>query len=597
MASVDQEGGRGVAAGLSRRRASRRRSSPRSPPARARTRIGTPRTRAIPRIRWLPSTIENAYGPHVHDPRTGEILESDIRIYHNVLKLVRDWYFVQASPNDPRAQSLPLPDDLIGELVAYVTSHEVGHTLGFRHNMKASSAYTVEQLRDPEFTKQVSASRRRSWTTAGSTTSPSPATAPGSSRSSALTTTSPSSGATRSFPKPETYEQEKKELDKIVARQLDDPKLRFGDPNPAQDPSQQTEDLGSDSIRATELGLKNIDRVAGFLVKATAKAGENYDLLRGLYSELIGQRNRELGHVANVVGGSVRNNIWFPEGKKVYSAVTADQQKKAVQFLNEHAFQTPKALVDPDILDRLESHGSAERILAGQRSLLRMLLSASRLNRMSELATRTPDGAYRPTDLMTDLHAGIWGELSKTPIDIDLYRRNLQRAYVDLLAAPLDNPSAESDLPALSRTELTQVLKELKTVIDSKAETSAITRAHLEDIKTRIEQALDAIPPSPGQRPTLGQPVRRARKTPDRVIAAVSSWALHTVRRRDLTHCGLRLQHRQKQDQPRAPHARGRGCRSPDSFRICIGVRLPDHDAKQDADGDDCCEVEKVGYG
>jgi hypothetical protein len=110
---------------------------------------------------------------------------------------------------------------------------------------------------------------------------------------------------------------------------------------------------------------------------------------------------------------------------------------------------------------------------------------------------------------MTDLHAGIWGELSKTPVETDLYRRNLQRAYVDLLAAPLDNPSAESDLPALARTELTQVLKEVKTVIDSKAETGAITRAHLEDIKTRIEQALDAIPPSPSQRPTLGQPVRR----------------------------------------------------------------------------------------
>jgi hypothetical protein len=138
-----------------------------------------------------------------------------------------------------------------------------------------------------------------------------------------------------------------------------------------------------------------------------------------------------------------------------------------------------------------------------------MLLSASRLNRMSELATRTPDGAYRPTDLMTDLHAGIWGELSKAPVETDLYRRNLQRACVDLLAAPLDNPSAESDLPALARTELTQVLKEVKSLIDSKAETSAITRAHLEDIRTRIEQALDAIPPSPGQRPTPGQPVRR----------------------------------------------------------------------------------------
>ncbi len=132
----------------------------------------------------------------------------------------------------------------------------------------------------------------------------------------------------KEFPDAKTYEQEKKELDKIAGRQLDDPKVRFGDPNPAEDPSQQTEDLGSDSIRATELGLKNIDRVAGFLVKATAKAGENYDLLREIYGQMIGQRNRELGHVANVVGGLIRNNLWYPDGKKVFSAVTGYSSRK-----------------------------------------------------------------------------------------------------------------------------------------------------------------------------------------------------------------------------------------------------------------------------
>ena len=459
-------------------------------------------------IRWLPSTIENAYGPHVHDPRTGEILESDIRVYHNILKLVRDWYFVQASPNDPRAQSLPLPDDLLGELVAYVTTHEVGHTLGFRHNMKASSSYTVEQLRDPQFTKSfgVEASimdygRFNYVAQPGDGARLIPIIGPYDEFA--------VEWGYKEFPDAKTYDQEKKELDKIVARQLDDPKVRFGDPNPAEDPSQQTEDLGSDPIRATELGLKNIDRVAGFLVKATAKAGENYDLLREIYGQMIGQRNRELGHVANVVGGLIRNNLWYPDGKKVFTAVTSEQQKKAVQFLNEHAFQTPKSLIDPDILDRLESHGSADRILAGQRSLLRMLLNATRLNRMSEVAARTSEGAYRTTDLISDLHDGIWGELSKTPVEIDLYRRNLQRAYVDLLAATLDSPGSDSDLPALARAELARVLKEVKTVQDSKTETSAIARVHLEDIKNRVEQALDAIPSSPSQRPAVGLPLRR----------------------------------------------------------------------------------------
>ena len=377
-------------------------------------------------IRWLPSTIENAYGPHVHDPRTGEILESDIRMYHNIMRLVRDWYFVQASPNDPKAQMLPLSDDLMGELVAMVTSHEVGHTLGFRHNMKASSTYTVEQLRDPVFTKKygVEASimdygRFNYVAQPGDGARLIPILGPYDDFA--------VEWGYREFPDAKTYEQEKKELEKITARQLEDPKLRFGDPNPREDPSQQTEDLGSDPIRATELGLKNIDRVAGYLVKATAKSGENYDLLRTIYQELLNQRNRELGHVANVVGGSVHTNFWYPDGKKVFAPVPVEQQKKAVQFLNEHAFRIPPALIAPDILDRLESHGSAQRILASQRSLLGVILNETRLDRMSELAARTPSSAYSPADLVKDLHAEIWSELKALPNEIDLYRRNLQR--------------------------------------------------------------------------------------------------------------------------------------------------------------------------
>ncbi len=460
-------------------------------------------------IRWLPSTIENARGPHVHDPRTGEILESDILIYHNILKLVRDWYFVQTSPNDPRAQSLPLPDDLLGELLAMVTSHEVGHTLGFRHNMKASSAYSVAQLRDPVFTKKygVEASimdygRFNYVAQPGDGARLIPIIGPYDEFA--------VEWGYKEFPDAKTYEQQKKELDKIVARQLEDPRLRFGDPNASEDPSQQTEDLGSDAIGATELGLKNIDRVAGYLVKATAKDGENYDLLRAVYGELINQRNRELGHVANVVGGMVQNNLWFPHGKKVYSAVTPDQQKKAVQFLNQHAFQTPRSLIEPDIVDRLESHGSADRILMGQQSLLRMILNQRRLNRMSELAARTPESAYRPTDLMSDLHEGIWGELAKpAAVEIDLYRRNLQRAYVDLLAATLDNPSTDSDLPALARAELERVLKETSARLSAVTDSSSIAQVHLKDIKTRVEHALDPIPSMPSQRPTPGVILRR----------------------------------------------------------------------------------------
>src|SRR5205814_689854 len=148
------------------------------------------------------------------------------------------------------------------------------------------------------------------------------------------------------------------------------------------------------------------------------------------------------------------------------SVVPLEQQKKAVQFLNEHAFWTPRSLIEPDILDRLESHGSAVRILAAQRALLRTLLSQSRLDRMTELAGRAPEGAYRPADLIHDLHAGIWSELAKAPVEIDLYRRNLQRAYVDLLGANLDTPPGDSDWPALARAEQERIAKEIKGILD-----------------------------------------------------------------------------------------------------------------------------------
>ncbi|HWE37309.1 MAG TPA: zinc-dependent metalloprotease [Isosphaeraceae bacterium] len=450
-------------------------------------------------IRWLPAKVENAMGPHVHDPRTGEILESDILMYHNVLKLIRDWYFVQASPNDPKAQTLPLSDELIGEILAYVVSHEVGHTLGFPHNMKASSSYTVEQLRDPKFTKEngVEASimdygRFNYVAQPGDGARLIPIIGP-------YDKFAVEWGYKR-FPKAKTYEDEKKELDAIVARQLKDPTLRFGDPNPIEDPSQQTEDLGSDPLAATTLGLKNLDRVAGYLVKATAKKGEDYEQLRNMYSQLVSQRNRELGHVANMVGGFVRNNIWYGDGDRVYEPVAADRQRAAVKFLAENAFQTPKALVEPDILERLESHGAADRILNGQRQLLRMLLIDPRLQRMAEFANRDRKNAYLPVEMLSDLHDGIFSELKADSVEIDLYRRNLQRAFVEILIGHVEPSRSPSELSSLARGELLRIRDELSDkLIDRVKDTT--TRYHLLDLKARIVQALEPHPSAPSSGP------------------------------------------------------------------------------------------------
>ena len=460
-------------------------------------------------IQWLPSTIENAMGPHVHDPRTGEILEADILVYHNILKLTRDWYFVQVSPMDPRAQKLPLPDDLMGELLSYVITHEVGHALGFPHNMKASSTYTVEQLRDPVFTKKngteasVMDYGRYNYVS------------------------QPGDGATL-VPKVGPYDffavewgyrqfngapaplQQKPLLDKIASRQVSDPLLRFGDPNPAVDPTQQTEDLGSDPVKATELGLKNIARIAAFLVNATCKEGENYDLLSNMYTQLLRQRDRELGHVANVVGGVVMNNLWYGQRDHVYDPIPADQQRYAVTFLLENGFKVPDHLVAPDILQRIEPAGVADRILSSQRSLISSLLDENRCKRMMEFANRDPENAYSPAALVTDLHQGIFRELNAPQPDISLYRRNLQRAFVELLGAFASSTSTSSDMPAIARMRLK--LLETDAIQASTRSKNTTVQAHLADLAARIERIFEpkakagesaptALPTFPRRRP------------------------------------------------------------------------------------------------
>ncbi|MCA9321681.1 MAG: zinc-dependent metalloprotease [Planctomycetes bacterium] len=436
-------------------------------------------------IRWMPSTVENAMGPHVHDPRSGEILEADIIMYHNVLKLVRDWYFVQASPNDPRAQALPLPDDLVGELLAYVVAHEVGHSLGFPHNMKASSAYTCAQLRDPDFTAKYGTE----------------ASIMDYGRFNYVA--QPGDGA-RLIPMIGPYDDfavrwgyasyqnadaESSGLASLVALQKTDRMLRFGGPNPGEDPSQQTEDLGSDAIEATTLGLKNLDRVAARLVEACCREGKNYDLLRNMYDQLISQRNRELGHVANVVGGFVRTNLWYGDSDRVFESVTRDQQERAVAFLNEHGFRVPESLTDPAITLRLEADGAADRILAAQKRLLSAMISDDRVKRMAEHAERFPEEAYLPAEMLEDLRREIWSEIETTPIVVSLYRRNLQRAFVDHLAGFVKQENATTDLPALSRSELVQLAGLLRNV--SQEAKDRTTAAHLDYLAAKIREILD----------------------------------------------------------------------------------------------------------
>ena len=314
-------------------------------------------------IRWLPSTTENASGPHISDPRTGEILNADIQFYHNVMVLARDWYFTQVGPLDPRAQKLPLPDDLMGRLLEYVVCHEVGHTLGFQHNMKASSEYPFEKIRDPKWvhdmghTPSIMDYSRFNYVAQPEDHIAVEDLVPRIGPYDVWATKwgyTPIPGAT-------TSDEEKPTLNKWSKEQDNTPWLRFSTANAANsDPGDETEAVGdADAVKATALGVKNLQRVTKMLMSATAwKDGETYDDLSEMYGRVISQWQTEMTHVTQIVGGFNSQEKAVGQEGRIFSLVGKEHQAEAVKFLVDNAFATPMWMVDEEILRRIEAVGS-----------------------------------------------------------------------------------------------------------------------------------------------------------------------------------------------------------------------------------------------
>jgi hypothetical protein len=441
----------------------------------------------ISSISWLPSRTENAFGPHVHDPRTGEILDADIKFYHNLMNLLRDWYFVQVAPLDDRAKKLPLPDDLMGELLRYVSAHEVGHSLGLPHNMKASSSYTVEQLRDARFTARngneasiMDYGRFNYVAQPGDKARLIPLIGPYDKFS--------IEWGYKPIPKAKSPDDELKALDEIARRQTDDPTLRFGRGS-RFDPTAQTEDMGSDPVAATRNGLLNIDRTVDMLIPATAWEGKDYKHLKELYGRLIGQRDRELMHVANVIGGVEQTSKHVGQPGAVYAPLPRARGEEAMAFLHKHAFTTPRQLLKPEILTLIEPSGNVDRVMRGQSRILRSLLNEDRANRMIDQEAMGVS-VYPLHAMATNLRTGLFGEFTKETIAVDAYRRALQRLFVEELGKKIkgDKPSA-GDMRAIGRGELVALSATLKDALQNDLTTTV--RYHIEDLLAEIEKAFE----------------------------------------------------------------------------------------------------------
>jgi Met-zincin/Domain of unknown function (DUF5117)/Domain of unknown function (DUF5118) len=457
-------------------------------------------------IRWAANKVANAMGPHVSDPRTGEILSAHIIVWHDVLKLNEMWYFVQAGPLDPRARKLPLPEPLMGDLLRYVVAHEVGHTLGLRHNHKGSSSYTVAQLRSKAFTEKngdeasiMDYGRMNYVAQPGDNARLIPKLGPYDSFAIEWGYT-PIPGA-------HSPEGEKPALDRMAARQVHNPMLRFGgeDSAAASDPTVQTEDLSSDPIQATTYGLANIARVARMLIPATTKLGEDYSLLNEAYDALLNQRRMELTHVAKLVGGVVETRYNAGRGADVFRPVPREKQAQAVRYLVANALTVPKELIRPGILNRVEPSGVTDRILGAQRAVISSLLSETRVKRMIDHQALATGAVYTVEELVTDLQKGVWNELTSPRPVVDLYRRNLQRAYLQIWKGRLVGEGAsQTDLRPIGRGALRDLGKEIDRTLPRTKD--RLTSLHLQECRKEIDRILNPLG-EPASGPATAPPV------------------------------------------------------------------------------------------
>lgn len=443
-------------------------------------------------IRWVPSSTENAMGPHVADPRSGETISAHIIVWHNVLNLAQNWYFTQAAAVDKRARHLPLPDDIMNRLMEYVVCHEVGHTLGLEHNFKASTAYSVHQLRTPGFVSENGV--------AGSIMSYSRfnyVAQPGDNLS--VNDMIGKIGPYDKFaigwgyrPIPGVGEPEKETatLDKWASQQVGHPELQFGNYAHAEDPTTQSECITNDPITSGQLGIKNLDSEVPFLIPAATKTGENYDDLRELYTSLLGQRSTELNRVARYVGGVVETNYHVGHGGIVFKPVSKANQRSAVEFLVQYGLHAPDAFLNRDLVDRIYPDGNVSRIVGRQVGLVNNLLSEGTISRLLDNEAENGAKAYRVSDLAADIQSGVFDELSASRPSIDVYRRALQLQYLSAIDARINGTNAtKTELNGIERDNL----KKLAANIDraSRKAANEATARHLRDCRRIIGLVVD----------------------------------------------------------------------------------------------------------
>lgn len=448
-------------------------------------------------IVYKPSDIPNASGPHINDPRTGEILETHINWYHNVMSLLRDWYMIQAGTIDEAARKMQLDDELMGQLIRFVSSHEVGHTLGLRHNFGSSHTVPVEKLRD------------KAWVEANGHT-------PSIMDYARFNyVAQPEDGITRAgiFPRIGIYDKWSIEWgyrwlpqfqtpedevafsnQSIIKKLKTDVRYTFGTESDPNDPRNQSEDLGDDSMLASLYGIKNLKRIVPQILTWSYEPNKSYAGAGEIYSRVVSQFNRYLGHVTKNVAGIYSNSITVEQTDEIAREfVPANIQKRAIAFLNEQLFTTPEWLIDRQLMEKAKIL-PVNVICSLQSGVLARLINKNTLDKMSENEILNGKKAYTSAQMFNDLKKVIWSNLGQS----DIYKRNMQKAYVENLINLLDKKGnadknasgkrpAYSEAPAIAHGQLTE-LKRLTTSAASM--TSGTAKGHYQNLITLIDNAL-----------------------------------------------------------------------------------------------------------